>query len=451
MNITILCIDIISFLIIFLLSRLVFKSLRNPIFVICAWWLLCLFLSNVVVIGEGVFWGTHLLFLLFIYSILGFGAFYRFTARRANYLMPRFIYRYRAFFIVMAMLIYLLSVYLGIVGFRLQAVYGPEFRSLFFSTGDYSSLIYGNYYLQVIANLVLSPLILFGIIALPVAGIYYSDYRYMLLGFIFAAAVDFQGSGRFSLYCFVLAMALAALLVKKVKLLSHVKITIIACAAIILFGTITRQRLQEGEFNRDIVSTIVEQAISYHLIGIYLFDREFSNDLSALHQESSFGRLTLLSYPDRVICMVIRRFGIRVSPTIDMLGERWQRTVVLGADGNGRSIESNAFYTSLYPIYYDFGYLGVVLVPGILVYFLILHFKAYRTSNNFTSLFVVIFLSVFFMTSIFDAKITAPDFSFVIFCILLLRRAPRTQMLQNGLHRAPFVAKQRGIPAIANE
>jgi oligosaccharide repeat unit polymerase len=244
---------------------------------------------------------------------------------------------------------------------------------------------------------------------------------------------------------------LAALLVKKARFVSHVKITIIACAAIILFGIITRQRLQEGEFSKDIVGAIVEQAISYHMIGIYLFDREFSNDLSALHQESSFGRLTLFSYPDKLICMIIRRFGIRASPTIDTLGERWQRTVVLGADGNGRSIVSNAFYTSLYPIFYDFGYLGVVLVPGIFVYFLVLHFNAYRRSPEFTSLFVVIFLSVFFMTSIFDAKITAPDYSFIIFCILLLRRTRRNHMLHSDLHRAPFVAKQSSIPAVANE
>jgi hypothetical protein len=198
MNITILCIDVISLLFILLLSKLVFKSLRNPICVICTWWLLCLFLSNIIVIGEGIFWGTHLLFLLFVYSILGFGVFFKFATRKANYSMPKLIYRYRTFFIVVAVLVYLLSIYLGIVGFRLQAVYGPEFRTLFFSTGDYSSLVYGNYYLQVLANLILSPLILFGIIALPVAGIYYSNYRMLLLGFIFAAAVDFQGSGRFS-------------------------------------------------------------------------------------------------------------------------------------------------------------------------------------------------------------------------------------------------------------
>jgi len=122
-----------------------------------------------------------------------------------------------------------------------------------------------------------------------------------------------------------------------------------------------------------------------------------------------------------VICMALRRFGVDTIPTIDRLGEYWQKIVFLGADDIGNSVQVNAFYTTLYPIFYDFRYIGVILIPGIFLYFLMLHVKAYNRYRNITSLFVIIFITVFFITSIFDSKITAPDFTVIMYFVVFLK------------------------------
>lgn len=420
MNISILYLDIISCLTILLLSRLIFKSFRHPIFLICAWWSACLILSNIVLIGEGPNPRTHLVFLLFIYSIMGFGLIFQISTRVRTFPIPKIIARHWTFWIALSIVIYLLSVWLGVIGYKLQGVYGPEFRALSFSTGEYSSLLYGSYYLQVAADLVLSPFVLFGVIALPIAGIFYDRSIFLLLGLIFSVAIDFKGSSRFHLYYFLLAIALAVIIVKRFKFLSRITLLPIVFATIIFLAIISKQRMQADAFNMEIIENTIEQAVKYHVYGVYLFDYEFSDDASMLHQGTSYGRLTLLSYPERIFCMVLRRLGILAISTIDEIGEHWQKSVRLGFDKDSRLVIANAFYTSLYPIFYDYGYLGIVLVPGLFIYFLVVHYKTYLLHNNITSLFVVIFLTILFMTSIFNSKITSGDFSVIFYCILLL-------------------------------
>ncbi|MDD5676902.1 MAG: O-antigen ligase [Kiritimatiellae bacterium] len=420
MNIAILGLDIISCLTVVFLSKRIFRSLKHPIFLICAWWSVFLLLSNVVIIGEGIHLGTHLIFLLFIYSILGFGIFFQSSPCTATFPLPKILVRHSTLWITISILIFLLSLWLGFVGYKLQGVYGSEFRALSFATGDYSSLLYGSYYLQVAADLVLSPLVLFGVIALPIAGIYYNKCKFLLSGFVLSVAASFQGSGRFHLYCFILATALAVIFVKRIKHMSRITLLAFVFAAIFVLAVISRQRLQAAEFTADVIENTIRQLVSYHVFGFYLFDYEFSDAASILHKETSFGRLTLFSYPDRIACMALRRFGINVSPIIDKFGEHWQSYVWLGDDRNGHSFVANAFYTSLYPLYYDFGYLGVVLVPGLFIYFLAWHYATYVRQNNITSLFVVIFLIIFFFTSIFSSKITSSEFLVIFICILLL-------------------------------
>ena len=420
MNIMILGLDIVSVLAIVLLAKRYFNSLRHPVFLICAWWSTFLLLSNILVIGEGIQLETHLVFLLFIYSILGFGIFFQSARCTATFPIPKLLTRHKAAWITVFILIYLLSLWLGFVGYKLQGVYGSEFRALSFGTGDYSSLLYGSYYLQVAAGLVLSPFVLFGVIALPVAGIFYAKYKFLLLGLVLSTAVSFQGSGRAHLYCFILATALAVIFVQELKRSPRFKLLLLVLAAVFMMAIISRQRLQTDKFTADVIDNTIEQLVAYHVFGFYLFDHEFSDKASKLHQGTSFGRLALFSYPDKVACMVLRRFGINATPIIDEFGEYWQRYVQLGDDKNGNPFVANAFYTSLYPIFYDFGYLGVVLVPGLFVYFLIWHFKTYVGQKNITSLFVVIFLTIFFMTSIFNSKITSGEFVLIFFCILLL-------------------------------
>jgi oligosaccharide repeat unit polymerase len=424
MNIAILYLDIVSCLTIVLLSKLVFKSLRHPIFLICAWWSAFVFLSNIVVIGEGIHPGTHLVFLLFIYSILGFGILFQtHTRAAATFPIPKLLTRYRRIWIALAILIYSLTIYLGVVGYELQKVYGLQFRELTFASDRGFSLLYGSYALEVVAVFLGQPLTLFGCIAFPLVGIFYGNYKLLLLGLIFSAAADFQRSGRASLYIFVLTTSLAFIIMKRRRLWRFMMVIMVLFASIFAVAFISQQRIQADEFHVDVIERIIQEGVNYHVYGAYLFDDAFSNDKSILHQGTSFGRLSLLSYPDTIVCMALRRFGIRVAPEIDRFGEYWQTQVVLGYASNGDAIVANAFYTSLFAIFYDFGYLGVLLVPGLFVYFLVLHYKTYVRHHNITSLFVTIFLTIFFMLSIFNCKIVSNDFSVIFYCVLFLPMA----------------------------
>jgi oligosaccharide repeat unit polymerase len=424
-------IDILSFLTIVLLSKFVFKSLRNPIFLICAWWSGFLLLSNIVVIGTGITMGTHLVFLLFIYSILVSGIVSQLSIRPAGFPMPKFVIRYKTVWIVVCIAIYLLSIWLGFSGYTLQKEYEADYRTLAFSTGDYSSLLYQSYYLQLAANFVLSPFLLVGVIAFPVASIFYNNYKFLLLGLVFSVVIDLQGFGRLYSYYFLLATGLAVIFVKKVTLFSNFKLLPIGLAVFIMASWITGQRASADKFNSEVVEKTIDQVLIYHVMGAYLFDFEFSNNASILYKGTSLGRLSLFSYPDRIACMVLRRLGFDAIATADELAEHWQRGVWLGDGQDGHPIEANAFYTTLYPIFYDFGYFGVVLVPAFFAYYIVLHFKTFRKHNNVLSLLVVVFLVIFFMTSIFTSKITSNEFLPLLYGILLLYSGGR-ELRQGG-------------------
>jgi oligosaccharide repeat unit polymerase len=421
MNVALLYLDIVSCLTVVVLSKLFLKSLRNPIFVICAWWSACLFLSNIVVIGDGMYFGTHLVFLLFIYSIMGFGIIFHANTRAAYFPINKLLTTYRTTWMAVSILIYLLTIGLGVRGYQLQREYGIDYRMLSFSTDDYSSLLYGNFLFHQIARFVLAPPVLFGVIALPVAGIFYANYKVLLLGFIFAVAVDMQGAGRVNLYYFIWAMLLANVFMKRTKLWLHITLlTTVVVAAGLLMLEATKQRRGVWETSKQDVENALQQFVQYHVLGFYLFDRDFSNYASRLYEGTSLGRLSLLAYPDKLLAMTLRRLGFFSIPPIEELSEYWQNSVFLGYDENGLALESNAFYTSLYPIFYDFGYLGIVFVPGLFVYFLVLHYKTYLRQQNFISLFVVIFLTIFFITSIFTCKIVSNDVVAIYYCIILL-------------------------------
>src|ERR1035437_331648 len=417
MNNAILCLDIASCLAVVVFSKLTFKSLKHPIFLICAWWNVWLMISNIIKIGVGIQLGTHLVFLLFIYSIFGFGIIFHRNVRPAHFSIPRLLLRYRSAWLSGAIFIYLLTICLGVYAYRLQKIYTTDFRNLAFQTGDYSSLLYGSYYVQTLASLFLAPLVLFGCIALPVAGAFYKNFKYMLLGLLFSAAADTQTNGRSYLYIYTISLVLAAILLKRKYIFFSV--ILLTVAAAVLMTESSKRRLGADEVTPEMRDAAMNQFVDYHIFGFYLFDHDFSDGASKLHQGTSFGRLSLLSYPDTLACMILRRAGFFVTPEIDRLAIRWQDdNVVLGVDKDGQPIAANAFYTSLYPMFYDFGYLGVVLIPGLFVYFLVVDYKTYLRQPNFISLFVVIFLTIFFITSIFTSKTTSNDIQVVFYCIL---------------------------------
>lgn len=421
MDKAILCLDILSYIAIVVLSKLTFRSLRNPVFIICTWWSAFLTLSNIIRIGDGIHFTTHLIFLLFIYSILGFGIFFHALIPTVYFQIPRVLTRYKKALLISSILLYLLTILLGAHGYNLQTGYGADYRQLSFDAGDSTSLLYGTTALQAFAGFVLSPIVLFGLIALPLAGVYYGKYSYLVLGYVFSAAVCFQSSSRGFLYFSIQATVLGFIFVKETKLWLRITFIAAAFASVLLMLDITKVRAGAEITDGTVIEEATDQLVKYHVVGAYLFDQEFSNQDSMLHGKTSLGRLCFFSYPDTIICMFLRRFRIDAVPEVSILGEYWQRNVFLGNDRNGKRVEINAAYTLLYPLFYDFGYLGIILVPGVFVYVLLIHYKAYVRQRSFLSLFVVVFIIIFFLVSIITVKITSFDFTVIFYSILFLQ------------------------------
>jgi hypothetical protein len=207
-------------------------------------------LSNLVVIGDGIHFETHLLFLLFIYSVLGFGILFHLYTREVEFPIPAFLVRYKSAWIATAIAAYFLTIVLGLHAYQLQKAYTTDFRNLSYQTGDYSSLVYGSYYIQMAAQLFLAPAVLFGVVALPVAGIFYGKYKFLLLGLILAAAADMQVAGRASLYCFALAAVLAFAFVKRTRLSLSITLFGFMVVSGVLIVDTTKRRLGSEEFSR---------------------------------------------------------------------------------------------------------------------------------------------------------------------------------------------------------
>jgi len=396
--------------------------LRNPIVIICLWWTGILLAANLVRIGNGIQPETNLVVFLFILSVFSFGVYFSKRKPTCSYSVPGVFSNYPRIWMGLAILVYICTLVLGVVGYKLQELYGNEFRALVFGAGGYDSLLYGSYYIQVMAGFILAPMLLLGVIAFPVAGVFFGKFRYVVLGFIFCVAADFQTAGRFYTYFFLLSILLAYLFMRKVSPKFRLRLALSSLLMVVPLFISSARRAQVYEYNPEVVSHSIDQAIEYHLIGIHLLNADLANKNSVIHKTGSFGRLSLLSYPDNVICMVLRRFGVHAIPAIDEMAVHWQDNVWIGNDRSGSSHEVNAYYTSLYPMYYDFGLLGVILIPGALVFFLVRHYQVFLRFNNFASLLCVVFLTLFFVTSIFNSKLTSVDFVTLFCSMFLLRR-----------------------------
>jgi oligosaccharide repeat unit polymerase len=400
------------------------RLLRHPIMVIGGWWIAILVLANIMTYGVGIQPITNLVIICFIGSILTSGVWLDGVVQPHHFPVPRIILKWKKVWIGLALLVYLYTLALGVVGYKLQEIYGNEFRALVFGAGGYDSILYGSYYLQVMAGFVLAPLVLLGVIGFPVAGIYLGKFRYILIGIVFAAAADFQSAGRFNSYFFMLSVVLTVVFSIKLKPGMKKKILASAVVLITLMVVSTARRNLQYDMDKEGFVRSVEQAVDYHLYGVNLLNSELVDEKSVLRTQRSYGRLVFLSYPDKIACMALRRFGFSASPLIDEFAEHWQGQVVVGVDKDGTPHIANAFYTSIYAMYYDFGILGVILIPIGFLFVLTRHYKSYVSSPNLLSLFVVVFISVFFLTSIFNSKITSIDFVTIFLGILLISPSP---------------------------
>lgn len=135
-------------------------------------------------------------------------------------------------------------------------------------------------------------------------------------------------------------------------------------------------------------------AVGYHSYGFALFDYALHNPLSHLHDVTYPGESVFATF-DFVKVQFYKLFGIdyqSISSVLyaDELGEH----VFMGVNNfNGRDLDPNAFYTSLYPIYRDLKELGLVVFPFAYGYFFSREYLTYQANKNLRSLVWVVFCS----------------------------------------------------------
>ncbi len=247
-------------------------------------------------------------------------------------------------------------------------------------------------------------------------------FRKLFIAFILNAMDAYMRLGRVNLYLMIVLFLIVFLIsdYKFVAFLRHKKkqITLIFAVFIcILYIGVQRGYSPTQQFKMFIVD--------YHTVGFDLFDHELTDKASALHTQTTYGRLTLGGL-ETILTVVIRRFDdLYYSPALANSIRMANKSIVVGVESpptvifNGVKVY-NSFYTLLYTFYSDGGYVGIIL-GGIVLGFLVSYFHSRWKKFNCTldAFFLILFISIAIL-SIFMSQLEIMRTWIMIIFLLML-------------------------------
>ncbi|MFO7826002.1 MAG: O-antigen polymerase [Cyclobacterium sp.] len=140
--------------------------------------------------------------------------------------------------------------------------------------------------------------------------------------------------------------------------------------------------------------TLTHYGVSYHTLGITMFDLTLNDTDGYLNDNLTLGRATF-GLPDQILEIASRRIdseGVR-SVSRELVREMDKQVLVGYQDWRpGNSYYANAFYTILYPLYLDFRIFGIIfggLMYGFLLNF---YFLSWRNNSNNTFYFCMLII-----------------------------------------------------------
>lgn len=325
---------------------------------------------------------------------------------------------------VFIILLILLSIYVYslLVQFFVKiALYG----SLYGVRHDfYAQEMYGPLFSQINA-FVLKPM---AIISMPLFGYMLFKKRnlvFLLMAF-YLFGYESLGGGRLG-YVKILLVALCIIFcllryIDKVKTKTVLSGSIIAVFLFFLLSIVSAARYGNVGFSKEAFkegsSKTVEHIVSYTCGPIAAFDVAREQHFESQIGGRANGNLTLTSVIN-AINLVGRRVGFALPVKLNQLVEQKQENNIQ----IGNDIDWNALYTAVLFFYFDFGLLGVLIIPFLLG---MLYRKLVKSMYHYHSFQFVVIVAYFFyltMYSVMDFGFTSPyELIFLVFLVILGKR-----------------------------
>lgn len=396
-------------------------SLFNPVGIIAVVWLSLLWLSNFSL--SGIFVPSPISQSIFIVAIFSM-VMGSLLARNLSHVPVISIKHYdKNKSYIFVLLLFIASPIIFFICFgAFKVILSEGFKTYIWLTrsahGEGRSVIFGEGYLRIFVNFFVLPIIY--------SGVFIGVSAFVLFN---QKAIFFISSGLMLLYTIVMSARDGILLI--IILLSYCFILTSATNSknslpsfrqfrlcgyfvlVVLIFLVFLISIYRGRSDYSILDLLMHYFVTYHTLGFTMFDLAFHDRDSIMNIMTTWGR-ALFGFPDEVLEIFSRRIddeGLRsISRELRaVFGER----IVVGYQKSevGVVIMANAFYTVMYILYLDFGFLGIIFIPMIYGFITMNYFLAWKHNVNnyyalsmtlmfvwvgYSSLFMPVVISSFF-------------------------------------------------------
>ncbi len=218
---------------------------------------------------------------------------------------------------------------------------------------------------------------------------------------------------RIEMLVVLLSFFVAYCLVRNKSFGFYVKFSILCFVAVSSLFAFTYIR-SGGESN--LLDMLSQYVVNYHLYGLTIFALTVDESIVVDGINRSYGLLTfpIISFiPEQLLSILLSdRF---IFPATEARG-LMQEMVTINLT-NGNTLQTNAFYTSLYLFYTDFGVFGVFIIPALYGFYFSKAYHSWLRSNSVIDLTFVLFWCYTGYTALFFPPQIA---EYYWFCLLSL-------------------------------
>lgn len=237
--------------------------------------------------------------------------------------------------------------------------------------------------------------------------------RYLVLTSIMLLIYSIVLFSRIEMLIVLLSFFVAYCLVRKKSFGFYVKFSILCFLAVSLLFTFTYIR-SGGESN--LLDMLSQYVVNYHLYGLTIFALTIDESIVVDGINRSYGLLTfpiISFFPEQLLSIFL---GERyIFPATEARGLMQEMVTINLTDGN--TLKTNAFYTSFYLFYNDFGVLGVFFIPALYGFSFSRAYESWLINNSTIDLTFVLFWCYTGYTALFFPPQIA---EYYWFCLLSL-------------------------------
>lgn len=218
---------------------------------------------------------------------------------------------------------------------------------------------------------------------------------------------------RIEMLVVLLSFFVAYCLVRKKSLGFYVKFSTLCFVAVSLLFVFTYVR-SGGESN--LLDMLSQYVVNYHLYGLTIFALTIDESIVVDGINRSYGLLTfpiISFFPEQLLSILLSERYI--FPATEARGLMQEMVTINLTDGN--SLKTNAFYTSFYLFYKDFGISGVFLIPAFYGFSFSKAYDSWLRNNSAIDLTFVLFWCYTGYTALFFPPQIA---EYYWFCLLSL-------------------------------